>query len=64
VTTPAIPADSPLTSPAAVLAACVDAVRDAVAVNAAQQEAAGRWMSASEPEVPAVSPVGGVDARL
>jgi hypothetical protein len=53
-----------LTSPEAVLAACEAAVRDAVTVNAAQQEAAGRWMSASEPEVPAVSPVGGVDARL
>jgi hypothetical protein len=55
--------DSTLTSPEAVLAACEAAVRDAVTVNAAQQEAAGRWMSASEPEVPAVSPVGGVDAR-
>jgi hypothetical protein len=51
--------DGALTSPEAILAACADAVAAAVATNAAQQQEAAAWMTASEPAAPAANPVGG-----
>ena len=52
---------SALTSPEAILAACVDAVQQAVAVNAMQQQSAKVWMTASEPATFPATIVGGVD---
>jgi hypothetical protein len=53
-----------LTSYESIVAAARDAVQAAIANNEMQQQAAAAWMTASEPEAPAASPVGGDPGTL